>query len=153
MIQYPQELSQAGPPVKVVQNIHILLVEDSISDAVYTGIIIEETRIKYTLERLKKGNEVIPYLNKCMSHEDILPDLIILDLGLPGQDGFEILNEIEVMSAVIRSIPIVILTEYENFNYLKKTHNLCIFDYITKPCNAEKLRKVLADIASARTYK
>jgi CheY-like chemotaxis protein len=127
--------------------LRILLVEDNTSDAALTSIALDETNIPYTLHRLNKGTDVLPYLmQQGMLSADISPDLILLDLGLPCQDGFEILAEIATLRGAIRGIPIVILTGYEHFAYLKHNSQLCITDYLTKPCDTGILRRILKQL-------
>jgi CheY-like chemotaxis protein len=143
MIQSAQQLSATNLKA-FPEPYNILLVEDNTHDAAYIKVMLDEINLPYVLKRLKKGNEVLPYLlRKGMFSLHPMPDLILLDLGLPCLDGFEVLNDMTDMSGDIRSVPIVILTEYKHFGYLKNTHDLCIFDYLTKPCDPVKLRKVL----------
>ncbi len=143
MIQTAQTLSNAFFYNTAVPY-NILLVEDNSSDAAYIKMMLDEIQVPYTLERLKRGNEVLPYLMRSgVFAGRPTPDMILLDLGLPCLDGFEVLNDMTDMSGEIRSVPIIILTEYKHFSYLKNTHDLCIFDYLTKPCDATKLRRVL----------
>src|SRR5690349_10773277 len=76
-------------------HIHILLVEDVPSDALLTRIALERTNIPFALSKIGRGDEVISRL--CISQRicpSQVPDLIMLDLGLPGMDGFEILSEL-----------------------------------------------------------
>jgi len=127
----------------VATPLKILLVEDNRGDAELTRLSLDETDIPYTLVQLQKGSDVLPYLN----HQDkSAPDLILLDLGLPGEDGFEIIADITAMGAA-HAIPIAVLTGYEHFAYLKKSYEFCVTDYITKPCTTESLRKLMRRIA------
>lgn len=127
--------------------INVLLVEDSRSDAAYTRVMLDYTNIPYALKQIYKGQDVLPYLTRRRRFTDEgMPDLILLDLGLPQQDGFEVLSELASAKCCIRSIPVVIITGYENFAYLKNTHDLYIFDYIIKPCSADRLRRILSNI-------
>jgi CheY-like chemotaxis protein len=123
----------------------ILLVEDNASDAELTRISLDSTDIPYTLQRLQKGTDVIPYLtHKGFFIDKAVPDLILLDLGLPCENGFEVLEEISKLRGAVRGIPLVILTGFQHFSYLKQSHELCVTDYITKPCSTEKLRGILS---------
>lgn len=140
-------------PYSMVLPLNILLVEDSKSDAAYMRIMLENTNVAYTMDLIDKGKDVVPYLLKKRGFfNETLPDLILLDLGLPYKDGFEVLSDLTLLSGNIRSIPIVIITGYENFAYIKNTHDLYIFDYITKPCEVEGLRKILMNALRCRKY-
>lgn len=62
---------------------------------------------------------------------DSLPDLILLDLGLPGKDGFSICREIRKISR----IPIIFVTSRDSSMDELKALSLGGDDYITKPYN------------------
>jgi CheY-like chemotaxis protein len=150
---YAQRAIPLQLPYSMVSPLNVLLVEDSKSDAAYMRIMLDRTHIAYALEHIDKGRDVVPYLLKSRGfYNEAMPDLILLDLGLPGKDGFEVLSDLTLLSCNIRSIPIVIITEYENFAYIKNTHDLYIFDYITKPCEAGKLSKILMNALRCRNY-
>ncbi len=65
-----------------------------------------------------------------------LPDLIILDLGLPDIDGFQILEELRSYSTV----PIIILTARDNESDKVKGLELGADDYLTKPFGTQELK-------------
>jgi two-component system KDP operon response regulator KdpE len=65
-----------------------------------------------------------------------LPDLIILDLGLPDVDGFEILEELRSYSTV----PIIILTARDNESDKVRGLELGADDYLTKPFGTQELK-------------
>ena len=133
-------------PIKFAP-LHILLVEDVASDALLTRLALDATDIPYTLRTLQKGTDVLPYLRGCLTQEPTaLPDLIMLDFGLPCKDGFEILADLAETSSTIRAVPIVILTGHSDFEYVRNNFNLWIPAYINKPCCAEKIREVLLNI-------
>lgn len=126
------------------EEVKILLVEDTYSDVLLTRISLEATKVPFSLSKIMRGDEVISRLSisqLCCPSE--IPDLIMLDLGLPGMDGFEILAEMAQMPASVRSIPIVILTAHKHFGYVSKTYPLCVMAYLTKPCNSGELREIL----------
>lgn len=142
--------AQVRPAGCMAHKLSILLVEDIGSDAILTKIALDAAHVPYALSKIRHGNEVLPYLRirKKACPED-LPDLILLDLGLPGMDGFEILAELTHASPGIRSIPLVILTAYPHFEYLRSTYpHLHIIEHLAKPCSAEKMRPILAKVLS-----
>ena len=129
----------------------ILLVEDVASDALLTRLALDATNIPYTLRRLQKGTDVLPYLRGCLTQEPTaLPDLIMLDFGLPCKDGFEVLADLNKTLPAIRAVPIVILTGHADFEYVGRNYNLYIPAYINKPCCAEKISDVLISIRDHR---
>jgi two-component system, chemotaxis family, response regulator Rcp1 len=60
------------------------------------------------------------------------PDLILLDLNMPGMDGREVLAQIK-MDDRLRTIPIVILTTSESEDDIAKSYQLHANCYLCKP--------------------
>jgi CheY-like chemotaxis protein len=74
-----------------------------------------------------------------------LPDLIILDILMPGIDGemaFRMLRSIHAT----RNIPIVIVSANISPEILKKTHREGTIGYLTKPFTTEKLYEMVKGI-------
>ena len=63
------------------------------------------------------------------------PDLILLDIKMPGLDGFQVLDIIRQRS----NIPVIMLTGVVDRNTLSKFLNIGADDYITKPFNPDVL--------------
>jgi DNA-binding NtrC family response regulator len=58
------------------------------------------------------------------------PDLILLDIGLPGMSGIEALRRIKEMQP---EIPVIMITAYEDINTVISAMKLGAYDYIVKP--------------------
>ncbi len=80
--------------------------------------------------------------------EATCPDLILLDLAMPGMDGFEILAEIRRRENGVRRIPIIILTAHLR-SYFEARIDTHIDGYITKPLTLDKLRENLRQFIPA----
>jgi two-component system response regulator AtoC len=65
------------------------------------------------------------------------PDLVLLDLKLPGMDGYEVL---ERMLQLDREIVPIMITAYEDVERVVRAMRSGAFDYITKPFDFEKVR-------------
>jgi two-component system KDP operon response regulator KdpE len=64
-----------------------------------------------------------------------LPDLVLLDVGLPGTSGFALFREIRERSKA----PIIFFTASDREEDLKQAAELGAADYITKPCSPADL--------------
>jgi len=64
------------------------------------------------------------------------PDLIILDIMMPGIDGFEVIDRIRKLGS---SIPIIILSGRDDINSLRDALEKGADDYINKPFNIHLL--------------
>ena len=75
-------------------------------------------------------------------------DLILLDLGLPGMDGFEFLRQLKE-KPLERPIPVIVLTAWNSTTDKLRGFELGAVDYLTKPFEASELRARLC--AALRT--
>jgi response regulator RpfG family c-di-GMP phosphodiesterase len=134
---YPKSISLAD------DSLNVLMVEDIYSDATIIKIALDAAKIPYELSKIRRGDNVLPHLriSRMVSQ---LPDIILMDLGLPGMDGFEVLAEMDTLPASIRHIPIVILTAHKHFEYIQDTYpSLHIIGYMNKPCSPSDIRPFL----------
>src|SRR6267154_6564135 len=66
-------------------------------------------------------------------------DLILLDLGLPGMNGFELLRQLKELPET-ESIPVIVLTAWNSTTDKLRGFDLGAVDYLTKPYEAAELR-------------
>jgi len=67
-----------------------------------------------------------------------LPDLILLDIVMPGMDGFEVCEKIK-SGLLTKHIPIIFLTAKTSTEDIVRGFKVGGVDYVTKPFNAEEL--------------
>lgn len=65
-----------------------------------------------------------------------LPSLLLLDIGMPGMDGIEVMRQIH---ALYPSLPVVVLTGNRDTETVKKIASLGAREYLTKPIHLETL--------------
>lgn len=123
---------------------HILLIEDLVADAKLVEHALVKSNIQHELTVLRNGDDVLPYLKQARQFCSF-PDIIFLDLGLPGTTGFDVLNELSSSHPSIRDTSIVILTNMENFEYVQSHYNknLSIISYIQKPCETAAIQAIM----------
>ncbi len=67
------------------------------------------------------------------------PDLILLDVEMPGQNGFDVCRTLQA-DPITATIPIVFLTSNSSIEHKVTGLNLGAVDYVTKPFNPAELR-------------
>lgn len=113
--------------------IEILLVEDSPADVELTKLGFLEGKIANNLNVTTNGDEAMAYLRRSGSYTEVpRPDLILLDLNLPGKDGREVLEEIKADPS-LKQIPVVILTTSHADEDIVRAYGLHANAYMTKP--------------------
>ncbi|MBL8021107.1 MAG: response regulator transcription factor [Leptospirales bacterium] len=66
------------------------------------------------------------------------PDVILLDIDMPGKSGFDLLTDLK-SRAIFQRIPVLFLTAHSERSTLLRGLREGLDDYITKPCDAEEL--------------
>ena len=78
--------------------------------------------------------------------------LLLLDIRMPNVDGIEVLRQIK-KEKDLRKIPAIMLTTSEDPLEIEKCHELGCSNYITKPVDIGKFRKIIEDeLKSAVIY-
>ncbi|UCD84691.1 MAG: sigma-54-dependent Fis family transcriptional regulator [Deltaproteobacteria bacterium] len=68
------------------------------------------------------------------------PDLILLDIGLPGMNGIEVLKKIK---GICPDVLVIMITAYEDINTVVSAMKLGAYDYIMKPLQMEGLEATI----------
>ena len=110
----------------------VLVVEDNETNMMIFRDIL--TAAGYTVLEATRANDVFR-----LTVEE-RPDLILMDIQLPGMDGFEIVERLKKDPA-LRSIPIVALTAHAMATHRQKAMEAGCSGYITKPIRAKEFRE------------
>ncbi|MFB1066626.1 response regulator [Natrinema sp. H-ect4] len=116
----------------------ILLVEDNPGDVRLTKEAFKQGRIENDLHVVSDGIEALAFLSQEGEYADApRPDLILLDLNLPGKGGEEVLEELKE-DPVLRSIPVIVLTSSRAEEDVVKSYELHANAYLTKPVDPDE---------------
>lgn len=123
-----QELSDTKKLKKVV------VVDDDIINLQVAGKILSSGGIHVTA--LRSGDALFNYLEK----ENELPNLILLDVKMPGMSGFDCIRKLHSLETAASKIPVIFLTADESEGAEKEGLSLGAMDFIRKPFVPEVLR-------------
>ena len=127
---------------------HILLIEDSRADAKIIDRALKESAIACRLTVILDGQLALDYLFSLRDEPastDREPDLILLDLNLPGLDGCQVLTRIK-SDPYLRIIPVVVLTTSTREEDLLLTYQAGANTYIPKPTEYARYREMVATL-------
>ena len=108
----------------------VLVVDDQPSNLRVISALLE--RHGYAVTTAEHGADALAAL------EGQLPDLLLLDMLMPGMDGFDLLREIRARAAW-SSLPVVFLTVAQDRDLLLRAFDAGAVDYVTKPFMPEEL--------------
>jgi len=101
----------------------IMLIDDDETSLSFGREILED---KYTVYPVQSGEQAFTILKK------IIPDLILLDIEMPGLDGYAVIKLLK-QNPETENIPVIFLTSYSDPGNELDGLSLGAIDYITKP--------------------
>ena len=112
--------------MKKLKGATVLLVDDELHILKVLKFLLQDEG--YAVETAETGEAA---LERCRKNE---PDLVVLDLGLPGMDGLEVCRRL-----CEAEIPVLILSSHDEEQYVIAGLETGAMDYIRKPFNHREL--------------
>ncbi|MCT7950506.1 ATP-binding protein [Ancylothrix sp. C2] len=131
-------LSISTPAAKVPPMLskRILVVEDQPSNQVLIAEFLESEG--YMVELISDGNTMLQTIHSPLLKPSSLPDLILMDVQLPGVDGFELMRLLKANS-LWQTVPVVAVTALA----MSRDRERCLAagadEYLSKPLNLEQV--------------
>ena len=127
--------------------VDVLLVEDDPGDALMTQEAFEEHKVRNRLTVVSDGAEALSYLRREGQYTDaVRPDLILLDVMMPGMDGPAVLAVLRA-EAGTAAIPVAFITARTGREDVERLLSLGACGVIAKPFDpmtlAERARALL----------
>lgn len=127
----------------------IMLVEDNYMDIRLTLDAFNEAKLQNSVNVFRNGMEALDYLFGRNKYTDSalypLPDIILLDLNMPGIGGFEVLQQIKNADKLKR-IPVIILTSSMEVADRTLSFDIGANSYLMKPIRFEDFVEVVKKI-------
>jgi CheY-like chemotaxis protein len=122
-----------------------LLVEDSESDAILIRRAFIKGNVINPLQVVTAGDQAIAYLKGegpfSNRSEYPLPELVLLDLKLPGIDGFQVLRWIR-QQPDLRALRVVVLTSSDRIQDVNMAYQLGANSFLVKPVDFERFVEI-----------
>jgi len=107
----------------------LAVVEDNVDNRLLVQAILDD---RYEISEYENGMEVVDGLG------DDIPDLVLLDISLPGMDGTEVLEWIRAQP-LLSSLPVIALTAHAMSGDREKYLEMGFDEYVTKPIVDEEV--------------
>ena len=125
----------------------ILLVEDDHGDQKLIRTSMFREKIVNELKIVSSGEEAIEYLHRSKNGDAQAPtpDLILLDLNMPGMGGKALLKQVK-QDEDLKFIPIVVLTTSDSEQDIMDSYKLYASGYIKKPITLRGFQDVMQNL-------
>jgi two-component system, chemotaxis family, response regulator Rcp1 len=124
----------------------ILIVENNFNHVQTIKNTFAQSAIQPQITAIDNGEQAMQLLRQQGEYAGtVRPDLILLDLNLPGKDGREILAEIKA-DPQLRRIPVIVLSISANETDILNSYVLQGNCYVVKPSNLEQLSQIVKRI-------
>ncbi len=120
------------------RSLHVLLVEDTPSDARLIREALESGTVPMHVHHVPDGETALDYVREAGTR----PDLVLLDLHLPGRSGLEVLAELK-QDPSLRRLPVVMLTSSAAQQDVASSYDLHANSYVTKPTDPDDFGDVV----------
>jgi len=128
--------------------IQILLVEDNPGDVRLSSEALKESDLPHCLNVVINGDQAMTFLRQEADYRQApRPDVIMLDLNLPGKNGLEVLQEIQSDQA-LNDIPIIILTSSDSDLDVLIAYKKHASAYLVKPSSLKHYDAVIDAIVT-----
>jgi CheY-like chemotaxis protein len=121
--------------------LNILLVEDDPGDILIAQEALRAGQLGSALTVVQDGAEALARLRG----EDTRPDVVLLDLNLPGMTGHEVLSEIKD-DPELRILPVVVLSTSSAEHDVRRSYELGANLYVSKPVDFDRFAHVIKQL-------
>jgi CheY-like chemotaxis protein len=126
--------------------LQVLVVEDDPGDVALVESAFAEHSIPSALHHVADGAQALAFLrHEAPFTEAPRPDVILLDLNMPGLDGRQVLSEIKADDD-LKSIPAIVFTTSSAITDVVASYEAHANAYITKPMDLDEYDRVVNEI-------
>ncbi len=128
----------------------ILMADDDPDDHFLARDTLESLQLPVSLQQALNGEELLDYLlqqGRFSDRNAPRPDVVLLDLSMPGMNGKEALSRIRA-TPELQEMPVVIFTTSRDLQDVNECYRLGANSYVTKPASMEEWDRVMQTLCT-----
>jgi len=120
---------------ETLDEMRVLVVDDEHLERQAIPLILDQASATFkVVGEARNGNEALRL------SVELKPDIILMDIKMPGMDGLTAAREIK---KALPAVAIIFLTAYDEFDYAKEALRVGALDYLLKPLRSKDLLEIL----------
>jgi len=125
---------------------HVMLIDDSEIDVLVSRRLMELTHFASHVTITSTAEEAVDFLKNEVTNTEQAPDVILLDMHLPGMSGFDFIAEFKALpDYILEKTKIVLLSAFQKQEEIDKLfENKFIAGQLDKPLTQESLKKLIS---------
>jgi len=124
----------------------ILMIDDDEEDFILVNEALKSKGLKVDLYWAEDGDEAMNFLFHRGEYANApTPNLILLDLNMPGKNGFEVLRDLKAHEG-LRKIPVVILTSSRDQRDVSRGYNIGASSIMLKPLSFDEMANAMQSL-------
>jgi CheY-like chemotaxis protein len=122
----------------------VYLIDDDPTFNFITKLLLKKISFADEIIDFMDASEALARLQNTASDPQVMPDLIFLDLNMPGMDGWDFLDVYKTLPATfLQQCKLYILTSsIDPSDKSKSLSYQCVTDFITKPLGLDRVTKI-----------
>lgn len=125
-----------------MREILVFLIDDSVADATLIKMVAKQSKLANEIVHFEDGQSALDYMNDPANDQ---PDLILLDLNMPGMSGHDVLEKVRSTER-LRRLPVVILTSSEDETDVARSYDEHVNAYVVKPIGVKGFQTIVDSI-------
>lgn len=128
----------------------IILVDDDAIEIMIARRNAAASRLRNALMPYKSGPEFLDHMDQVKAGDRPMPALVLLDLRMPGMDGFEVLQRIRSQPTFGEVPVIVMFSNSDALTDMRRAADLGANDYRVKPTSSDGYIAIFNELAATR---
>ena len=122
----------------------IMLIDDNEADNLFHSRTIRKADVCRHLEVVTGGQDALDYLAKCGGEQFPRPDIIFLDINMPGMNGFEFLEEYAKLDPRLKSKMVVFMLTSSLMpqDSERALNSGMVSEFLNKPLTIQKVQEI-----------
>ncbi len=137
-------------PIRLPQSLaNVLLIDDRKADVELARVFLQvRDKMQFNLKVANGAKEALEMLKQAVARGEVI-DLLLLDINMPGMDGFELLEEVR-KDAALKHVAVVMCTGSTYDQDQARAQALGAAGYMVKPASLAQLRPMLTAIPALK---